>query len=175
MFWTDWGENAKIEKAGMNGSNRTVIVSKNIYWPNGLTVDYSARKIYWTDAKLSYIARADYNGLNYQTILKDTLPHPFALSVYENVVYWTDWTLRAIYSCNKKTGQNMQVVMSDIYSPMDIHVYERDRQQERPRGMFFFRKHSPRQPLFCYRAQQSKTLLHYRNASVFELPQLHQN
>ena len=66
MFWTDWGENPKIERAGMNGdsSTRLVIVSENIFWPNGLTVDYNQRVIYWADAKLSYIASVDFEGNN---------------------------------------------------------------------------------------------------------------
>lgn len=25
IFWTDWGENARIERAGMNGENRLVV------------------------------------------------------------------------------------------------------------------------------------------------------
>ena len=42
MFWTDWGEVPKIERADMDGSNdsRKVIVSDDIFWPNGISVDY---------------------------------------------------------------------------------------------------------------------------------------
>ena len=37
MFWTDWGEKPKIERAGMQGSHRSrhIIVTKDIVWPNG--------------------------------------------------------------------------------------------------------------------------------------------
>ena len=38
MYWSDWGENAKIEKAGLDGSSRKAIVSSDIQWPNGLTI-----------------------------------------------------------------------------------------------------------------------------------------
>lgn len=64
MFWTDWGENPKIERAGMNGdsSTRVVIVNEEIFWPNGLTIDTERRVIYWADAKLSYIASVDFDG-----------------------------------------------------------------------------------------------------------------
>lgn len=46
MFWTDWGEIPKIERASMNGDSttRTVIVNDNIFWPNGLTVDYESKR-----------------------------------------------------------------------------------------------------------------------------------
>lgn len=64
MFWTDWGENPKIERAGMNGDpdTRKVIVSEDISWPNGLTIDSTQRVIFWADAKLSYIASVDFDG-----------------------------------------------------------------------------------------------------------------
>ena len=57
LFWTDWGESSKIERAAMDGDlkSRRVIVSQNIFWPNGLTVDYKSRKIYWVDARLHFI------------------------------------------------------------------------------------------------------------------------
>jgi len=66
MYWTDWGEEAKIERAGMNGdlSTRTTVISEEISWPNGLTIDYLERKLYWVDASLSYIHTADIDGAN---------------------------------------------------------------------------------------------------------------
>lgn len=46
MFWTDWGESPKIEKASMDGdmSSRKCIVSENIFWPNGITADYNTKR-----------------------------------------------------------------------------------------------------------------------------------
>ncbi len=41
MYWSDWGENARIERAGLDGSNRQAIVSSDIQWPNGLTIGMS--------------------------------------------------------------------------------------------------------------------------------------
>ena len=38
MYWTDWGFQHKIEKSGLDGSNRKVLVDYDLYWPNGLTI-----------------------------------------------------------------------------------------------------------------------------------------
>jgi len=71
MFWTDWGEVPKIERAGMNGepSTRTVIVSEDIFWPNGITIDYDSETIYWADGKLNFVAAMDYDGQNRRYIV----------------------------------------------------------------------------------------------------------
>ena len=62
MYWTDWGAVPKIEKAGMDGSHRQVLVNESIYWPNGLTIDYEENKIYWVEAKLHYISKMNADG-----------------------------------------------------------------------------------------------------------------
>ena len=134
MFWTDWGETPKIERANMDSTNRTLLIKKDIHWPNGLTVDYKDKKIYWTDAKLNYIARIEYDGSNRQTIVQGTLPHPFDLSLFNNRLYWTDWTTQSIHTCNKNTGHGQTIVCSKIRSPMGIQVFEASVQQI-PAGM----------------------------------------
>ena len=64
MFWSDWGENPKIERAGMDGSHRSVIISETVRWPNGLTLDIVMNKVYWIDAKLNLVGSADLDGSN---------------------------------------------------------------------------------------------------------------
>lgn len=57
MFWTDWGEVPKIERASMDGniSSRKVIVNENIFWPNDISIDHATKQIYWCDGKLKFI------------------------------------------------------------------------------------------------------------------------
>ena len=58
MYWTDWGF-PKIERAFMNGSNRSVLVNSVIHWSNGLTIDHVYNKLYWADAYLDSIEAYD--------------------------------------------------------------------------------------------------------------------
>lgn len=55
MYWTDWGEVPKIERADLDGLERVVMVNTSLGWPNGLALDYDERKIYWGDAKTDMI------------------------------------------------------------------------------------------------------------------------
>ena len=130
VYWTDWGEVPKIERAGMDGvqDSREVIVSDNIFWPNGLTIDYDDSKIYWADAKLHYIHSCDFDGTNRRSVIEEGLPHPFALTLFENTLYWTDWHTRSIHACDKRTATEIMVIHEEIYSPMDIHVFNAKRQ-----------------------------------------------
>ena len=52
MYWSDWGETPKIERAGMNGDNvtRSTIVHEDITWPTGLTIDYAEGRVSVTSA-----------------------------------------------------------------------------------------------------------------------------
>lgn len=55
MYWTDWGDKAFIGRVGMDGTNKVAIITTKIEWPNGITIDYTNDKLYWSDAHLSYI------------------------------------------------------------------------------------------------------------------------
>ncbi|XP_020857184.1 low-density lipoprotein receptor-related protein 6 isoform X1 [Phascolarctos cinereus] len=128
MYWTDWGEVPKIERAGMDGSSRYIIINTDIYWPNGLTLDYEEEKLYWADAKLNFIHKSNLDGTNRQAVVRGSLPHPFALTLFEDTLYWTDWNTHSILACNKYTGEGLREVHSNIFSPMDIHAFSQQRQ-----------------------------------------------
>ena len=71
LFWSDWGARPRIERAGMDGSNRTTIITAKIYWPNGLTLDIPNQRIYFADSKLDYIDFCNYDGTGRQQVRAD--------------------------------------------------------------------------------------------------------
>lgn len=53
----------------MDGSNRRIIADTHLFWPNGLTIDYAGRRMYWVDAKHHVIEKADLDGRNRKAVI----------------------------------------------------------------------------------------------------------
>lgn len=62
MFWTEIGSVVKIERAGMDGSERTAVVNSSLGWPGGVAVDTISDRVYWTDERLRAIGSATLDG-----------------------------------------------------------------------------------------------------------------
>ena len=60
MFWTDWGVDPKIERANLDGTNRVVIVTEDLIYPNGLALDFGQERIFWCGT--GRIESTDFNG-----------------------------------------------------------------------------------------------------------------
>ncbi|XP_022087296.1 LOW QUALITY PROTEIN: low-density lipoprotein receptor-related protein 2-like [Acanthaster planci] len=120
MYWTDWGEAPMIGKAGLDGSQPTALVSSGLAWPNGLALDYEARRVYWVDGKLNVMEYVGFDG-DGRRVLIQNLRHPFGIALFQDQVYWGDWSPRALSSANKFTGE----ITEEIYlgtSPMFMSV-----------------------------------------------------
>ncbi|KAJ0058038.1 hypothetical protein NL108_007263, partial [Boleophthalmus pectinirostris] len=125
LYWTDWGNPAKIEKGGLNGVDRTALVTDNIEWPNGITLDLLNQRLYWVDSKLHTLSSIDVQGGGRRTLIIDEeqLAHPLGLTVFEERVFWTDVSNNAILSANRLTGEDIRPVAEHLSSPEDIILY----------------------------------------------------
>ncbi|CAL8335883.1 unnamed protein product [Lota lota] len=130
LYWSDWGENPHIGRVGMDGTNRSVIVEDKITWPNGLTLDFINDRIYWADAREDYIQFASLDGTNRHTVLTQDIPHIFAMTLFEEFIYWTDWETKSINRAHKTQGTNKTTLISTLHRPMDVHIYHPYRQPQ---------------------------------------------
>lgn len=136
MYWTDWGESAKIERAGMDGdaSTRQTIIDGSvtyISWPNGLTIDYYSDRLFWVDAKHHLLSSCDFYGQDFTVVSNDLtfVEHPFQVAVFEDMVYWTDWDGHSIRRANKFSGETQEEVVGTLSStPYGIAVWQNSTQ-----------------------------------------------
>ncbi|KAG4075464.1 hypothetical protein HA402_015117 [Bradysia odoriphaga] len=127
LFWTDWSQiKPSISRSNLDGSEIRVLYQKpHVIWPNGITIDYIAERVYWVDASKDYIASCDLHGRAFKTILDQDsrVAHPFAVGVYKDLMYWDDWKMNSVFSADKDHGIMINVVADSMPSLMDLKVY----------------------------------------------------
>ena len=137
LFWSDWGTAAAIERSSLDGSNRVPLVTSNITWPNGVTLDTTQRLVYWIDASHDTISSVDYDGNNRRLIFEDTSLslskfHGFDLDINGDYLYFTDWLANAIYEVKISTGaiiRNISVpTTNSIKGAMGLRIIDRNKQ-----------------------------------------------
>uniref|UniRef100_A0AAY4BU12 EGF-like domain-containing protein n=1 Tax=Denticeps clupeoides TaxID=299321 RepID=A0AAY4BU12_9TELE len=153
IYWTDWGSPAKIEKAGLNGGDRNVLVMDNIVWPNGISLDLLNQRLYWVDSKLHTLSSIDVQGGGRRTLITDQhkLAHPLSLTLFEEKVFWTDVSQNAILSANRVTGGDITHVAEHLLSPEDIILFHNLKQ---PTGMNWCRVRNGGCEYMCLAAPQ---------------------
>ncbi|XP_033636921.1 low-density lipoprotein receptor-related protein 2-like isoform X3 [Asterias rubens] len=119
LYWTDWGENPMIGKAGLDGSRPTKLVHTNLGWVNGLTLDFQARRVYWVDSRLDTVEYVGFYGDGRRILIQDSLQvqHPFSIAVHQHFVIWNDWRTDAVSIANKFTGEILDTI------PLDLQAY----------------------------------------------------
>ncbi|XP_032691228.1 vitellogenin receptor-like isoform X2 [Odontomachus brunneus] len=122
MYWSDWGFNGHIAMAGMDGTNNRFFVTENITWPKSVTIDYPNNRLYWVDAKRAVVESIRLDGTDRRIVLNEFIQHPFSLAVFENKLYWSDWTEKTIQSCNKFTGKDWKIITRSSNIPYGIHI-----------------------------------------------------
>ncbi|XP_039293247.1 sortilin-related receptor-like [Nilaparvata lugens] len=130
LFWTDWAiGHPSLSRANTDGSHVKQLFSyPDVIWPNGVTIDFHAQRIYWVDARDDYIGSADLDGKHFFKVLsKDTrVAHPFAVAVFKGSMYWDDWKMASIFVADKDHGVGIQQVAMDPQGLMDMKVVSSD-------------------------------------------------
>ena len=127
MYWADWGEPAKIERASMDGTGREVLHNTGLSSPEGITIDYISQTVYWTDYRSGVIEYSNTDGTNRRQ-LQSGLNFPQGITVHDSLVYWTD--LDGVSFTHKLDGDNVSTINPStfILHPAGIQVISPDRQ-----------------------------------------------
>ena len=100
----------------MDGSHRATIIKDSVHWPNGITIDIAMNRVFWADAKLNIVGSADLDGANSRIVFysKEKLKHPFSITVFEDMMYWSDWHKNTIFAANKFNGSDVRTVTPNM-------------------------------------------------------------
>lgn len=125
LFITDWStSHPAIVKSELDGQNIQILFnSLTVIWPNGITVDQRSLRIFWVDAKLDYIASSNYDGKELKYILRgEHTPHPFALGVFKDVVFYDDWNLHKLMLVSKHNSTVRKEILNGVTGAMDLKI-----------------------------------------------------
>ncbi|VVC34410.1 Hypothetical protein CINCED_3A006647 [Cinara cedri] len=115
IYWTD-DEIKMIQRAKMNGSHQGVVISNEIYHPDGVAVDWAARNIYWTDTGTDRIEVARLNGKHRKVIIANDLVEPRGIAIAPELgwLFWSDWyDKRPKIERSNLDGSNRIVLLKD--------------------------------------------------------------
>ncbi|XP_051875801.1 very low-density lipoprotein receptor-like [Pristis pectinata] len=111
MYWAEIGSEPHIERAGMDGTNRKVIIKHGLGWPTSLTLDLLDWKLFWADGKLHCIGVSNLDGTRIKFFQLAYTQRPFGITVFEDDMYWSDVELRSIQKADKRLGKNRTVLL----------------------------------------------------------------
>ena len=124
LFYSDWNDKKPhIGRANMDGTDlRTFFQKPLVQWPNGISVDHIANRVYWVDAHKDFIASCDIEGKDFKKVLGE-LTHPFAIAVHKELMYWDDWNKKAIFFADKNTGKGLKTLRGNMTGAMDLKIF----------------------------------------------------
>ncbi|XP_047498525.1 low-density lipoprotein receptor-related protein 2-like [Penaeus chinensis] len=125
LIWSTW-RSSKIEIANMDGSNRTLLVP-DLRWPNAIATDPSKRRLYFLDAQTDTAEAINYDGTQRKQLVNANLKHPYAMALWANKLYYTDWISDQVWTCDKKDcGNRKQLTKWQQRTPYGIVLYHPD-------------------------------------------------
>ena len=127
MFWSNWLDKPRLERANLDGSGRVAIVT-DVGRVSGLTIDFDDQRLFWANIDDKTIESSKLTGEDRRRVVETGLSNPFGLTQYQDFIYWTDSKTWTIEKANKKNGQNRSVVQDRIEFIMDVSIFHSSRQ-----------------------------------------------
>uniref|UniRef100_A0A3Q1I1W3 Epidermal growth factor n=1 Tax=Acanthochromis polyacanthus TaxID=80966 RepID=A0A3Q1I1W3_9TELE len=122
LFWTDIGSRPVVERASLEGSERTNIASTNLVSPTGLTIDFTEDRLFWCDQRRGLIETAALDGSDRRVLLENQVGRPFDLAVFEDRLWISDQEHQQLRSVHKRTGKKLQRIHGSMVQPASIVV-----------------------------------------------------
>ncbi|KYQ49171.1 Protein cueball [Trachymyrmex zeteki] len=107
IYWPNSNtSNPSIECSNFDGSNRMIVIKENLYEPLAVAIDHAEQKLYWIDDVEGIhfkIERSNLDGSQRELLVHKQNQQPVYLAVDNELIYWSDWVYRAIWTIPKNT------------------------------------------------------------------------
>ncbi|XP_055496382.1 uncharacterized protein nid2a isoform X6 [Leucoraja erinacea] len=121
VYWTDVAGRTINRVSLEAGAEPEMIIDMGLTSPEGLTLDYHHRRMFWTDSGSDKIETAAFDGSERRVLVDTDLVNPRAIvvdSAHGNL-YWTDWNREAPkIETSRVDGTNRRILINkDIGLP----------------------------------------------------------
>ncbi|EPY72578.1 hypothetical protein CB1_000913002 [Camelus ferus] len=137
LFFTDYGNVAKVERCNTDGTNRTRIIDSKTEQPAALALDLVSKLVYWVDLYLDCVEVVDYQGKNRHTITQGRhVKHLYGITVFEDYLYATNPDNFNIIRINRFNGTDIHSLIK-VENARAIRIYQRRTQPTGPKNELF--------------------------------------
>ena len=143
MYWSNWPEGppldsletkekGKIEMSWLDGSHREEFLSEDIIWPNGLSIDSKAKRIYWCDSFLQRIESMSLSKMDRRVHLSHKshpkfVIQPYGLTFHQNSIFWSEFEEGHVFKFDLES-KNISKILSQNPQSFALKVFDRQRQ-----------------------------------------------
>jgi hypothetical protein len=110
-------------KSLQDGSNQTLLIEEINSYPISLTIDLLSRKIFWIDFFLGKLSSIDFEGNNYQTVLKseDLFSKKSFMGIFGEDIYLSNSLDHSIFKINKFDPDGPKNYFFKLSKDTDLH------------------------------------------------------
>lgn len=137
MFFTKWIVIGSLERANLDGSNQSTLVSHKINYPYGLTVDLPNEHVYWVDTYMDSIERVDYEGHSRWSLRKSVDSYPiikslYSVAIFERTIFVTSRPAsvynQGVIAIDKWSSEHAHHIVHNISRPNNLRIFHKQRQ-----------------------------------------------
>lgn len=124
MFWTAWGNTPKVEKSTLNGTQRVAMVTSNITWPDGITLDRQNKLVFWVDERTNAVESVDYDGNNRTLLLRQPGTPFIGVTFILSYLYVIEWGRNWVYKVDASNGSVESILTFGFGQTMGLVAYD---------------------------------------------------
>ncbi|XP_061183615.1 low-density lipoprotein receptor-related protein 2-like [Saccostrea echinata] len=128
MFFSDNDLNPRIEKASMDGKNRTVIVHTSLIRILALSVDTVNDLLYWADSGRQTVEVSHFDGSNRRVLRRNNQVSLTGIHYHQNILHAASAGSKQIFGFDVKSGSVLYKLTMATVQPFAVHVYDAETQ-----------------------------------------------